>query len=141
MINFLLIYIFVFLEPVYSDFRVNLKLCTDIDSETGVVAGSAGEDKRFFIQYDDGRFDDGRWDRELNVVVGLDVEDAGVKSIEFIGNNNIGNPYPELSEISKIQLRYAVYDIMCIEELQLESIDKTLQFNMIQVTKVYHLVR
>ena len=138
MINFFLIYIFVFLEPVYSDFRVNVKFCTDKDSETGVVDGSTGDNKRLLIKYDDGK---GTWKREVNVDVGLAVENADVMSIEFIGLDHFGGPYPELSEMSMIQLRYSVYNIMCLEQLQLESLDKSLQFDMIQVTKVYHLVR
>lgn len=39
-----------------------------------------------------------------------------------------------LSKATKIHIKYNDQNILCLEKLQVESLDKSLQFNLIQVT-------
>ena len=61
----------------------------------------------------------------LNVRVPLNTFTDSVMSIELEG---------ALSTASMIQFVYDHVNILCMEKLQVESLDKTTQFNIIQVT-------
>ena len=65
------------------------------------------------------------WGTENNVQVPLNDETSNVMSIELEG---------ALSTASKVKFAYRYRNILCMEMLQLESLDKTKTFNVIQVT-------
>ena len=57
--------------------------------------------------------------------VALDAPLSEPMSIEVFG---------PLSKATKIHIKYNDQNILCLEKLQVESLDKSLQFNLIQVT-------
>ena len=69
------------------------------------------------------------WGTRHNVEVDLERRSTNVMSIELEGS---------FSTASKIQIEYTHKDILCLEKLQLESIDNATTFDLIQVIKMFY---
>lgn len=70
------------------------------------------------------------WGTKNNIQVALETYNSNVMSIELEG---------DFSTASMIKFEYSSIDILCMEMLQLESIDKTTSFDLIQVISIFLL--
>lgn len=113
----------------FEQFRVNIKLCTDKTRDSKMMPNATGKQQLFVQLYDEKLL---AWGAEYNVKVPLLEDSSEVMSIELKG---------ALSTASKVKFTYRHKDIMCMEMLQLESLDKTTTFNLIQVTKLFYQTR
>ena len=100
-----------------ADFRIRMQLCSDDSTSNQIVYASNGPKERFTI----------RIGNETAQTINLPIN---IKSWNIMEEVLPG----DLAAAQQIEVQFKRYDIVCLESLELETLDKSLHYQIIQVS-------
>jgi hypothetical protein len=103
----------------YAEFYLRMQLCSDKNRQPSIINEGTGALGKFFVQIDD--------EEEIKIWLKVNQISVGWIVLET-------DPLPgDLETAKKVKFRYTHRDILCLELLELQTIDRSKTFDIIQV--------